>query len=155
MILFICIHLYIYGSDGKKICLQCRRLGSIPGSGISPGEWNGYQLQYSHLENSRDRGVWWATVNDWVIKLSLLLQIVTYLFYLKYNKFSEAKVHFYFVYSKVSGIESSSWHIGSTHQIYAEELISSLTDVFPSGCQCRPPRWWIGSGRSSQGILSP
>ena len=30
--------------------------GSIPGSGRSPGEGNGYPLQYSHLENSMDRG---------------------------------------------------------------------------------------------------
>ena len=31
-----------------------RDLGSIPGSGRSPGEGNGYPLQYSDLENSRD-----------------------------------------------------------------------------------------------------
>ena len=35
----------------------------------SPGEGNGYPLQYSCLENSMDRGVWWATVhgvsNSW------------------------------------------------------------------------------------------
>ena len=30
--------------------------GSIPGSGRSSGEWNGYPLQYSCLENSMDRG---------------------------------------------------------------------------------------------------
>ena len=30
-------------------------MGSIPGSGRSPGEGNGYQLQYSCLENSMDR----------------------------------------------------------------------------------------------------
>ena len=30
--------------------------GSIPGSGISPGEGNGNPLQYSCLENSMDRG---------------------------------------------------------------------------------------------------
>ena len=36
-------------------------LGSIPGSGRSPGEWNGYPLQYSCLENSMDRGTWWVT----------------------------------------------------------------------------------------------
>ena len=29
-------------------------LGSIPGSGRSPGEGNGYLLQYSGLENSMD-----------------------------------------------------------------------------------------------------
>ena len=31
--------------------------------GRSPGEGNGYPLQYSRLENSRDRGAWWATVH--------------------------------------------------------------------------------------------
>ena len=38
-------------------------LGSIPGSGRSPGEGNGNPLQYSCLENSTDRGAWWATVH--------------------------------------------------------------------------------------------
>ena len=33
----------------------------MPGSGRSPGEENGYPLQYSHLENFIDRGAWWAT----------------------------------------------------------------------------------------------
>ena len=35
---------------------------SIPGSGRSPGGGNGNLLQYSGLENSMDRGAWWATV---------------------------------------------------------------------------------------------
>ena len=34
----------------------------IPGLGRSPGEVNGYPLQYSCLENSMDRGAWQATV---------------------------------------------------------------------------------------------
>ena len=38
-------------------------LGSIPVSGGSPGEGNVNPLQYSCLENSMDRGVWWATVH--------------------------------------------------------------------------------------------
>ena len=38
-------------------------LGSIPGSGRSPGEGNGNPLQYSCLENPMDGGVWWATVH--------------------------------------------------------------------------------------------
>ena len=33
-------------------------LGSIPGSGRSPGEGNGNPLQYSCLENPMDRGAW-------------------------------------------------------------------------------------------------
>ena len=37
--------------------------GSIPELGISPGEGNGNPLQYSCLENSMDRGDWWATVH--------------------------------------------------------------------------------------------
>ena len=37
-------------------------LGSIPGSGRSPGEENDYQSQYSYLENSMDRGAWWLIV---------------------------------------------------------------------------------------------
>ena len=36
---------------------------SILGSGRSPGEGNGYPLQYSCLENSMDREVWWAIVH--------------------------------------------------------------------------------------------
>ena len=50
------------GSDGKESACNAGDLGSIPGSGISPEEGNGYPLQYSCLENSMDRGVLWATV---------------------------------------------------------------------------------------------
>ena len=35
---------------------DARDPGLIPGLGRSPGEGNGYQLHYSYLENSRDRG---------------------------------------------------------------------------------------------------
>ena len=38
-------------------------IGSIPGLGISPGEGNGYPLQYSGLGNPMDRGAWQATVH--------------------------------------------------------------------------------------------
>ena len=41
--------------------------GSISGSVRSPGRGNGIALQYSCLENSIDRGAWWATVTG-VIK---------------------------------------------------------------------------------------
>ena len=37
-------------------------MGSIPGSGRSPGEGNGNPLQYSCLRNPMDRGSWRATV---------------------------------------------------------------------------------------------
>ena len=38
-------------------------LSSIPGSGSSLGEGNGYPLQYSCLENSMGRGAWWAAAH--------------------------------------------------------------------------------------------
>ena len=37
-------------------------IGSIPGSGRSPGERNGNPLQYSCLGNAINRGAWWAMV---------------------------------------------------------------------------------------------
>ena len=40
-----------------------RDTGLIPVSGRSPGGGHGKPLQYSCLENSRDRGAWWATVH--------------------------------------------------------------------------------------------
>ena len=46
------------GSDGKASVYNAGDLGSIPGSGIFPGEGNGNPLQYSCLENPMDGGAW-------------------------------------------------------------------------------------------------
>jgi len=51
------------GSAGIESTCNAGVLGSIPGLGGSPEEGNGYSLQYSGLENSMARGVWWATVH--------------------------------------------------------------------------------------------
>ena len=51
------------GSAGKESACKAGDLGSIPGSGRSPGEGHGNPLQYSCLENAMDRGAWRATVN--------------------------------------------------------------------------------------------
>ena len=50
------------GSDGKESACNVGDLGSISGSGRSPGGGHGYQLQSSCLENPRDSGAWWAAV---------------------------------------------------------------------------------------------
>ena len=50
------------GSGSKASACNAGDLGSIPGSGRSPGERHGNPLQYSCLENSMDGGAWWATV---------------------------------------------------------------------------------------------
>ena len=48
----------------KKLACNTGDMGSIPGSGRSPGEGNANPLQYSCLENFMDRGAWWATVHE-------------------------------------------------------------------------------------------
>ena len=40
-----------------------RDVGSVPGSGRSPGGGHGSPLQYSGLENPMDRGAWQTTVH--------------------------------------------------------------------------------------------
>ena len=50
------------GSKGQESACSAGDLGLMPGLGRSPGEGNGYSLQYSGLENSMDREAWWATV---------------------------------------------------------------------------------------------
>ena len=42
------------GSADKESAYNAEDLGLIPGLGRSPGEGNGYPLQYSGLENSMD-----------------------------------------------------------------------------------------------------
>ena len=56
------------GSDGKESACCMEYLGSILGLGRSPGEWNGYPLQYSCLENSMGRRPWptvHGVANSW------------------------------------------------------------------------------------------
>ena len=73
---YICIHVYVYVHVfGASIVAQSVRnppamqetlhsnLGSSPESERSPREENGNPLQYSCLENPKDRGAWWATVH--------------------------------------------------------------------------------------------
>ena len=51
-------------SAGKECACSVGDLSSIPGLGRSPGKRNGNLLQYSCLENSLDRGAWWATCSS-------------------------------------------------------------------------------------------
>ena len=47
----------------KNLWSNLGNSGSIPGSGRSPGEGNGYPLHYSCLGNLMDRGAWKAIVH--------------------------------------------------------------------------------------------
>ena len=51
------------GPDCEESACSVGDQGLIPGSGRSPEEGNVYPLQYSGLENSMDKGAWWATVH--------------------------------------------------------------------------------------------
>ena len=67
--IFLCTFCHQYvrrasrGSCGKESVCNSVDPGSIPGSGRSPGEGSGNPLQYFCLENSMDRGAWWAIVH--------------------------------------------------------------------------------------------
>ena len=50
-------------------------VGSISGSGRSPGEGNGNPLQYSVLGNPMDRGAWQATVHGVTKKSDTTLRL--------------------------------------------------------------------------------
>ena len=52
------------GSDSKGSACNAGDPGSIRALGRSPGEGNGYPLQYSSLENSMDKGAWCTTVPE-------------------------------------------------------------------------------------------
>jgi len=58
---------FVLGSPGGSVVknppANARDMGSIPGLGRSPGEGNGYPLQYSCLGNPTDREAWRATVH--------------------------------------------------------------------------------------------
>ena len=47
------------GSGSKESACNAGDMGSIPGSGRSPGEGNGNPLQHSCLENSTNRRAFW------------------------------------------------------------------------------------------------
>ena len=58
------VHIFPGVSDSKESACNVVDLGLTPVLGRSPGEGNGYPSQYSSLENSIDRGAWWAIVHD-------------------------------------------------------------------------------------------
>ena len=80
------VNRYIHDTHGKESAYKAKDPGLIPGSRRSKiqdprssGEGNGYPIQYSCLENSTDRRVWWATVHriaesDMTEQLSALIK---------------------------------------------------------------------------------
>ena len=85
-------------SDGKESACSVGDPGLIPGSRRSPGVQNSFPLQYYCLENSMDRGAWWAIVlhrvrYDWVTnrvksRICILRKLLIYLHLLNREEFT-------------------------------------------------------------------
>ena len=73
MMIRVCVCVWISqvagGKESACQCGRCQRCGLDPWD--SPLSRNGNLLQYSCLENSMDRGAWWATVHgvtkSWIL----------------------------------------------------------------------------------------
>ena len=63
------------GSDSKESAYNAGDIVLIVGSRRSPGEENGYSLQYSCLEKAMDRGAWWAIVHG-MAELDMTEQLI-------------------------------------------------------------------------------
>ena len=82
------------GSDGKEFTCSAGDPDSNHRLGRSPGEGNGYPLQYYCLGNTIDRGAWWATVHrvtksqtwlKWLSTHTKLHMVVQVTFSLSFN----------------------------------------------------------------------
>ena len=77
-----CRVLFPGGSEVKASARNAGDLGSIPGSGRSPGEGNGNPLQFFRLENPMDGGAWRATAHG-VTKSWTRLSDFTFTFHIR------------------------------------------------------------------------
>ena len=68
-------------SEGKESACNAGDTGDaglIPGLERFPGEGNASPLHYSCLENSMDRGAWWATVHGTAKSQTRLMGLSTH-----------------------------------------------------------------------------
>ena len=92
------------GSAGRESACNDGDLGSIPGLGRSPGEGNGYPLQYTGLENPMEYSPWGRRVrHDWAT--------------FTHTKHFSENTHYYKKYTtRISRISSSQDHTAQLHQ---------------------------------------
>ena len=122
-------------SDGKESACNAGDLGSIPGSGRSPGTGNDNPLQYSCLENSMDRRAWGATVHG-VTKSR--------------TRLSDCHFHYAHFFQKVGSSYTSSFvtclppqqHVVTTCPLPGLETPTALLMPFP--CVDTPCSWLLG-----------
>ena len=116
-------------SVGKESAYNAGDLGSIPGSGRSPGEGNGNPLQYSCLENPMDRGAWQATVHgvarvghDLATEPSLPLP--SYCYY-----------HPHFINEKTWHTQTTNWYHRSYPEVLREKEMATHFSILAWGSQ--------------------
>ena len=63
MVNYFALYIFPSNSLSKESACSAGDPGFIHGSGRSPGEGNGNPLQYSCLENPKDRGAWQTTIH--------------------------------------------------------------------------------------------
>ena len=114
-----------------------RDVGSIPGSGRSPGGGHGNPLQYSCLENPMGRGTWWATVHG-VTKSWTQLSMPA-LHYLGYSSLRRTAKHFRCRHSRLRSLPSLSVE---THTVSQTEI-------------SRPDPPWLWLSGASATMLVP
>ena len=101
-----------YSSNGKESACEAKDLGSVPGLGRPPAEWNGKPLQYFYLENSMDREAWLATVRE-VVELDTTERLT-------HNIFLE--FHFYFLWYSWIYLLTQLFNASSTIMLYVNNL---------------------------------
>ena len=86
--------LYAGVSDGKESTCNAGDLNSAPGSGRSPAGGNGYPLQYSCLENPKERGAWQGPWGCKQLDLTERLSIYTHTMLHRKKKYIASESHF-------------------------------------------------------------
>jgi len=109
-------------SDGKVSVCNAGDLGSISGSGRSPGEGKGNPLQYSCLENSMDVESWWVIVHR-VAKCRTRQSDFPFFHFCFYIMKTQCR-------HVIINIDSSLVNVSSF-------LLKSLISVIPCLCSCK------------------
>ena len=122
------------GSEVKVYACNAGDLGSIPGSGRSPGKGNGNPLQYSCLENLMDGGAWWAIVHG-VAKSQTRLSDFT-------------SLHFTSEKSSVIALPSKGGHSGLMPSECVSQLGEGSKKFYTNGSK----RAWSAHGLSFDGL---
>ena len=143
-IIFICYNILYTIIEFSQMMLIVNNLpaardsGSIPGLGRSPREGHGNPLQYSCLENPRDRGAWWATVHGvaesrtgWThmkahlyMSVCLLYLHAYYIWFLVLKKWNDIQTH-----TKLSIIITPNRVRKAS--LYGEYIVARLIHVHP------------------------